>query len=94
MAKVALLIGVSEYGPGLPPLAKSVRDIEAMQQVLKQPDMGNFDEVTALANPDAQAMREAIETLFSSRAKEDLLVFYFSGHGVKDDNNLLYLTAS
>ncbi len=32
--KVALLIGVSEYGQGLTPLHGAVKDVEAMQQVL------------------------------------------------------------
>ncbi len=34
MAKVALLIGVSEYEPGLNSLPGAVKDVEAMQRVL------------------------------------------------------------
>ena len=90
MVKVALLIGVSEYQAGLNPLPGAVKDVEAMQRVLKHPEMGEFDEVKTLTNPEPIAMQEAIETLFSGRAKDDLALLFFSGHGVKDDNNRLY----
>lgn len=90
MVKVALLIGVSEYEPGLNPLPASVKDIEALQRVLKDSEMGGFDEVKALPNPDRQTMESEIETLFSGRDKEDLVLLFFSGHGIKDDGNKLY----
>ncbi|WP_051077092.1 caspase family protein [Scytonema hofmannii] len=88
--KVALLIGVSEYGQGLTPLHGAVKDVEAMQQVLQHQEMGNFDEVMSLLNPDPLAMMEAIESLFSGRAKDDLVLLFFSGHGIKDENFKLY----
>ncbi|MEJ1930883.1 caspase family protein [Nostoc sp. NIES-2111] len=91
MAKMALVIGVSDYEPGLTPLPGSARDVEAMRQVLQQPDVGGFNEVKMLLNPTPQEMQEAIETLFSSRKKDDLVLLFFSGHGVKDDNGKLHL---
>ena len=93
MTKVALLIGVSEYEPGLNPLPAAVKDLEAMQEVLLHPSIGGFvaSDVTMLKNPDRQAMEEAIYTLFADRDKEDLLLLFFSGHGIKDDANVLYL---
>ena len=47
MAKVALLIGVSEY-QGLPPLSAAVKDISALGKVLENPELGNFDSVEIL----------------------------------------------
>lgn len=91
MAKIALVIGVSDYEPGLTPLPGSARDVEAMRRVLQQPDVGGFNEVKMLLNPTVQEMQEAIETLFSGRKKDDLVVLFFSGHGVKDDNGKLHL---
>ncbi|MBW4517553.1 MAG: caspase family protein [Timaviella obliquedivisa GSE-PSE-MK23-08B] len=90
MKKAALLIGMSEYQPGLNPLPGAVRDMEAMQRVLQHPDMGGFDEIKTLANPEVQQMQEAIEALFSSGVKEDLTLLFFSGHGIKDDRGRLY----
>jgi uncharacterized caspase-like protein len=85
MAKVALLIGVSEYEPGLNPLPASVKDIQAIAKVLHNPEMGGFAEadIQKLENPDPQTMQEAIEGLFSDRHKDDLAIVYFSGHGIK-----------
>jgi Caspase domain len=94
MKKVALLIGMSEYQPGLNPLPGAVRDMAAMQRVLQHSDMGGFDEVKTLANPDVQQMQEAIETLFSGCVKGDLTLLFFSGHGVKDDRGRLYFATS
>ncbi|MEH1951575.1 MAG: SUMF1/EgtB/PvdO family nonheme iron enzyme [Nostoc sp.] len=94
MAKVALLIGVSEYEPGLNSLPAAVKDVEAMQRVLVNPEMGGFAEadITVLKNPQRQEIEDAIYHLFSSRQKDDLLLFYFSGHGIKDDRGKLYLS--
>ncbi len=96
MGKLALLIGVSEYQPGLNPLPSAVKDVEAMRRVLTHPEIGNFAEgdITALKNPQRQEMEDAIYNLFAHRQKEDLLLFYFSGHGIKDDNGKLYLSTS
>ncbi|AFY49750.1 hypothetical protein Nos7524_3977 [Nostoc sp. PCC 7524] len=93
MAKLALLIGVSEYEPGLNPLPASVKDVLAIAQVLQHPEMCGFAEadIQKLENPDPQKMHEAIETLFCDRRKDDLILLYFSGHGIKDETGKLYL---
>ncbi len=96
MAKVALLIGVSEYEPGLNPLPAAVKDLDAMKEVLLHPEMGGFAEsdIVLLKNPKRQEMEVSIETLFADRHKDDLLLLFFSGHGIKDDSGKLYLATS
>jgi formylglycine-generating enzyme required for sulfatase activity len=89
--KIALLIGVSEYGAGIPPLLSALNDVEAMERVLQNPNLGNFAQVERLLNPDSVAMRIAIQKLFKNAGKEDLLLFFFSGHGITNDDNHLYL---
>lgn len=93
MAKVALLIGVSEYEHGLNPLPGAVKDVEALREVLLHPDMGGFLETNTISlnNPERQHVEELIERLFSDRQKDDLVLLYFSGHGIKDDLGRLYL---
>lgn len=90
MAKLALLIGVSEYQNGLTSLPSAVRDVEAMQRVLHQPDTGGFDQVKPLIDPDPLLMQQEIEALFCDRSKDDLVLLFFSGHGIKDDTGKLY----
>ncbi|WP_346290923.1 caspase, EACC1-associated type [Sphaerothrix gracilis] len=91
MAKIALLIGVSEYGEGLTNLPGTQADIQAMQRVLESPDIGGFDAVELLSNPNRTQMERAIEGLFSeNRSRDDLILLYFSGHGVRDESGLLY----
>lgn len=94
MAKIALLIGVSEYGPGLHPLPGTIRAVEAVQRVLQVPKKGGFDEVRQLLNPNPPVMREAIETLFSGRTNDDLALLFFCGHIVRDKSGQLYLGTS
>ncbi|MBH8564087.1 SUMF1/EgtB/PvdO family nonheme iron enzyme [Nostoc sp. CENA67] len=95
MAKLALLIGISEYDePTLTALPKAVNDVEAMQRVLVNPEMGGFaaDDVTVLENPERQVMEDAIYQLYDNRQKDDLLLLYFSGHGVKVENGDFYFS--
>ena len=95
MAKIALLIGVSEYEPGLCPLPSAIRDVEAMQQVLTNLEMGAFanSDVTVLQNPSRQVMEAAIFHLYTNRQRDDLVLLYFSGHGVVDDGGEFYFAS-
>ena len=88
--KIALLIGVSEYGEGIPSLSAPLNDVAALKLVLENPKMGGFDEAKTLTNPDPTAMRIAVQQIFAGCTKEDLVLLFFSGHGITDDNNKLY----
>jgi formylglycine-generating enzyme required for sulfatase activity len=90
MAKIALLIGVSDYESGLSPLPAAIRDVEALRRVLQDPELGGFDKVNPLINPEPQTMQYEIETLFTGCTRDDLVMLYFSGHGIKDGSNNLY----
>ncbi|NCR75040.1 MAG: ABC transporter substrate-binding protein [Microcystis aeruginosa K13-06] len=92
MAKFALLIGVSEYSAGLRPISSAILDVEAMRRVLEHPDMGAFDQVTVLSNPDKGSMEKAVEVLFADRQRDDLVLLYFSGHGLKDQKARFFLS--
>jgi uncharacterized caspase-like protein len=93
VAKVALLIGISQYDAAtLSPLPAAERDVRAMQRILENPEMGKFDQVDSLINPDLVRMQRKIDTLFSERTKDDLVVLFFSGHGIKDDRGRLYFS--
>jgi hypothetical protein len=93
MARIALLIGVSEYGENLSMLPCATRDVTALQELLEDPNIGNFDDVKALLNPDTQEMAKAIEKMFKECTKEDFVLLFFSGHGVQDDSGKLFFAA-
>jgi formylglycine-generating enzyme required for sulfatase activity len=93
MTKLALLIGVSEYGAGFQLLPSAVEDVDALYRVLVDSERGEFLEpnIKVLKNPDRQEMENEIYWLFHDREADDLLLFYFSGHGIKDERNKFYL---
>jgi Protein kinase domain/Caspase domain len=76
----ALLIGVSEYGEGLEPLPGSLLDVQAMERVMADDDRGAFG-VKRLENCDRATMETAIEQFFQQHGTDDIVLFYFSGHG-------------
>lgn len=92
--KIALLIGVGDYGAGLKSLRCPVNGVEAMRSVLSCPDIGGFDQVVTLVNPDVGEMRSRISEVFAQLTKEDLIFFYFTGHGLKDMTGEFYLTTA
>jgi formylglycine-generating enzyme required for sulfatase activity len=93
MTKLALLIGVSEYGAGFKPLPSAVKDVDSLYRVLVDSERGEFlaENIKVLKNPDRQEMENEIYWLFHDREADDLLLLYFSGHGIKDERNKFYL---
>ncbi len=90
----ALIVAVSEYqDAGLRQLVAPAQDAEALARVLGDPAIGGFAVKTLLNQPSHQINRE-IEAFFANRAKEDLLLLYFSGHGVKDEEGRLYFATT
>jgi uncharacterized caspase-like protein len=49
---------------------------------LESPELGAFDDVKTLIDPDLEAMQTGIDLLFQSCQKGDLGLLYFSGHGI------------
>jgi uncharacterized caspase-like protein len=90
----ALVIANSSYGPlgGLSELASPLHDAEELVRVLQDPVIGGFEVSTEL-NKDASTISRAIEEffIFSEPKLDDLLLLYFSGHGLTDNDGCLYL---
>lgn len=92
--RYALIISNGEYeDQRLSGLSAPQVDAEALANVLRDPEIGAFGEVKILANVTAQDARIAIENFFAEKQRNDLLLLYFSGHGILDANNRLYLAA-
>jgi len=97
MAKVALLVSVGSFiHPDLQPLPKAAADVDAMQQTLLDPDLGAFHpaNLTVLKDPPKRDLDAALYHLFlSNRQRDDLLLFYFSGHGLVDESYHFYFSS-
>jgi uncharacterized caspase-like protein len=90
--KFALIVGNSRYNDdSLGRLKAPEIDVHELESVLKSPEVGHFDEVATLLNQDCASVRRAIARFYDQRQRDDLLLLYFSGHGVKDEQGHLYL---
>ncbi|MBI5082216.1 MAG: SUMF1/EgtB/PvdO family nonheme iron enzyme, partial [Chloroflexi bacterium] len=92
--KYALIIGNSDYKDAeLRRLIAPPQDAESLARVLRDPQIGGFDEVVPLLNATKYQIEKSVDKFFARRLRDDLLFFYFSGHGVTDDSGALYFTA-
>jgi hypothetical protein len=94
MARVALLVGTGQYGEHFQALESIPKNLKALESVLKNPAMGGFDEVNVLYDPSHSEMSTEINTWLKARNKDDLLLLYLAGHGIKDSQRHLYFAAS
>jgi WD40 repeat protein len=78
----ALVIGVSEYEDKALRLPFCVADATRLEAVLKNRGY----QVTALHDPSSAAVEPALRALVDGADEDDLLLFYFSGHGTLVDN--------
>ncbi|MDM8518814.1 caspase family protein [Anaerolineales bacterium HSG6] len=92
--KYALLIGINEHAdPDIPDLKKPLQDVADFAEMLLNPEIGNFDElnVEILTNPTYKRTTRAIANLFRNKKRNDVVLFYFAGHGFLDKQRQLYL---
>jgi branched-chain amino acid transport system substrate-binding protein len=91
--RAALLVGCAEYeDPKFPQLPMASQDLEALARVLDDPTIGDFTVNTLLGNQSG-AVKVAIEEFFADRKPDDLLLLYFSCHGVLDSGRQLHFVA-
>ncbi|NJP10817.1 MAG: caspase family protein [Leptolyngbyaceae cyanobacterium RU_5_1] len=91
MAKVALLVGISTCEVGLPLLNRARTNVEVLKRALQGTNSG-FD-VKTLHDPPLPELTEIVEQFFRHREHDDQILFLFSGYGIKDTDDQLYLAA-
>lgn len=90
--KYALIIANTEYtDSGLAQLTAPGKDAEDFARVLLEKNLCAFDDVKVLVNENSNAINEAIDEFFDQKKQDDLLLLYFSGHGIRDELGSLYL---
>ena len=76
----AVVIGMSDYGPGKS-LENTLNDADDMAGVF--PQLGF--EVTLLKNKDLRNLSTHLSAWYKSIERNDMVVFYFAGHGMEVD---------
>ena len=90
--KYALIIGNDSYSdPKLAQLKTPSVDSGALANVLGDEKIGDFDEVTPLVNQTETEIRRAVSSFLANKKPDDLVLVYFSGHGVLDSRGRLFL---
>jgi hypothetical protein len=90
-----LIIGNRRYGdPRLSRLNAPGSDAERLAQVLRDAEVGAFDNVSVLFDQSEGEVRRNIARFLAGRTREDLVFLYFSGHGVLDDGGTLFLATT
>ena len=93
MGRYALLIGNGEYNDEkFHQLALPEADVASLETVLSDKLAGDFDEIVLLINSNWYEARPKITKFFKGRDRNDFLLMFFAGHGVKDKSGQLYLT--
>ncbi|WP_371667217.1 caspase family protein [Streptomyces sp. NBC_00289] len=90
----ALIIANDRYDDqGLKKLRAPAQDAAALAEVLRNPEIGDFD-VDVVHNAPADLMRRRIQGFFNDRRRDDTMVLHFSCHGIKSESGELYFAAS
>ncbi|MFC8142467.1 caspase domain-containing protein [Streptomyces paradoxus] len=90
----ALIIANERYADqGLKKLRAPAEDASALEKVLHDPQIGDF-EVQVVHNASADLMRRRIQGFFNERRRADTLLLHFSCHGLKSESGELYFAAS
>ncbi|MBB4966465.1 caspase, EACC1-associated type [Saccharothrix violaceirubra] len=91
--RTALLIATDTYtDPTFGALRAPALDAGELDGVLAHPDIGDFT-TEVLVNASAQDVRERVDAVFGRADRDDLVLLYLSGHGVKDRSGGLYFAA-
>jgi hypothetical protein len=89
----ALVVSSSRYAdPTLQPLTAPTEDADALAAVLRDPGVGGF-RVREIIDQPSWVVAEEVERFFVERNLNDVSLFYFSGHGIKDEDGALYFAA-
>ena len=88
----AVLIGASAFlSADLPDLPAVAHNLNALEQVLTDPDHGVIGGCGLLADSAVTDTKIGVAIAEAARAATDLLLVYYAGHGVLDDDGRLHL---
>lgn len=92
----AILIGNSTFAAaqgGLRSLRCPGRDVQEMYGVLSDPERGGYEVEVACEQTSSEVFGQ-IDRLLLESSKEDLILIYYTGHGLIDSNGSLFLATA
>lgn len=92
-SKYAVLIASGQFSDrNLPRLSAPLDDVTSFREVLTEPSIGGFpkENVSILYDTTLPRARTAVEQLFRSKNNDDLILLYYTGHGLVDEDGELY----
>lgn len=93
--RLALFVANDTYHfEGLPRLYAPVTDADQLRELLRDPEIGGFRPTELLVNESKAEIERSIERLFRGAEPEDVILFYFSGHGLRTRQNLYLATSN
>ncbi|MBL4741282.1 MAG: caspase family protein [Sneathiella sp.] len=89
----AILVAASDFpeDDSLPNLRCPLQDVEALGEVLGADNHGGFDHVYILKNEPHYEILKKVNRVIKAADREDMVVFFYSGHGKLDEAGRLYL---
>ncbi|MCP2165469.1 caspase, EACC1-associated type [Goodfellowiella coeruleoviolacea] len=90
----ALLIATGTYtDAAFAGLRAPQADVAALAGVLRDPEIGGYA-VDVLTDQPSHQVRVRLNELFTTAGRDDLVLVYVSGHGVKDETGQLHLATT
>lgn len=94
MARFALLVAATDYAdPMFAELRSPAQDVQALAAVLAMPEIGGYT-VEVLVNRAEWEIRRAVEDVLSDRRPDDMVLLYFSCHGLQDQFGRLHFATT
>jgi len=92
--RLALLIANAVYKhPELRKLNAPVHDVRALEALLARPDIGGYQPYVLVDEIKSKVVQAVVRILTDS-GRDDTILIFFAGHGLKRDNGKLYFAVS
>ncbi|WP_225727910.1 MULTISPECIES: type VII secretion protein EccCb [unclassified Nocardia] len=93
--RIALFVANDVFhSPDIARLYAPVSDARELRNLLRDPEIGAFQPAEMLVNESKAEIERSIERMFRSAGPQDLVLFYYSGHGFRTSRNLYLATSN
>jgi 1,4-alpha-glucan branching enzyme len=95
MSKLGLVIANQHYqDTAWRELPGASEDVKRLHEVLSDPNIGGFDNITVITDGGTLACKREIQSFFAASKKDDILLMHISSHGQKNAQGRLVLASA